>query len=278
MVKSLYRFLSKRHQTIHLDYHVDFKPRWGAEGLKPLKTILDKEKSEYESFINSMLEFKEDFHGIKKCNEEKDATLPCWNNEFLPGLDITSLFTVVAKYKPNKYVEVGSGNSTKVAFLAKNKYSPETEIISIDPYPRVEVDSLSNSIIRKPFEQCDLSVFEELEEGDVVFIDNSHRMLPNSDVTVFFLEVLPKLKKGVIVQVHDIYLPYDYPDFMCERAYSEQYALAIYLLNSQSFTPLFPAYYISQEKELANSFESIWNHPNLNGVERHGGSFWFRIQ
>ena len=141
MVKSLYRFLSKRHQTIHLDYHVDFKPRWGAEGLKPLKTILDREKSEYESFINSMLEFKEDFHGIKKCNEEKDATLPCWNNEFLPGLDITSLFTVVAKYKPNKYVEVGSGNSTKVAFLAKNKYSPETEIISIDPYPRVEVDS-----------------------------------------------------------------------------------------------------------------------------------------
>ena len=96
---------------------------------------------------------------------------------------------------------------------------------------------------------------------------------------VFFLEVLPKLSKGVIVHIHDIYLPYDYPQFMCERFYSEQYGLAIFLLaNSNRYKPILPNYFISKDNELSSIIEPIWHHTNLNNVEQHGGSFWLKIQ
>ena len=95
----------------------------------------------------------------------------------------------------------------------------------------------------------------------------------------FFLEILPKLKKGVIVHIHDIYLPYDYPQFMCDRFYSEQYGLAMYLLaNSDKYQTILPNYFITEDKELSSIIEPIWNHSNLNDVERHGGSFWFKIK
>jgi hypothetical protein len=94
----------------------------------------------------------------------------------------------------------------------------------------------------------------------------------------FFLEVLPRLSKGVIVHIHDIYLPYDYPQVMCDRFYSEQYGLAMYLLaNSEKYQPILPCFFISEDNELSAILQPIWNHSNLKEVERHGGSFWFKI-
>ena len=110
-------------------------------------------------------------------------------------------------------------------------------------------------------------------------MDNTHRILPNSDAMVFFLEILPRLKRGVIIHLHDIYLPYDYPQFMCDRFYSEQYGLAIFLLaNPDKYEILLPNYFISEDRELSEVIAPIWNHENLRDVERHGGSFWFRIK
>jgi len=144
--------------------------------------------------------------------------------------------------------------------------------------PRAEIDNLADKIYRKPFEDIDFDIVEMLDAGDILFIDNSHRILPNSDAMVFFLEILPRLKKGVIVHIHDIYLPYDYPQFMCDRFYSEQYGLAMYLLaNPVKYQTLFPNYFVSEDKELSTLLSPIWEHPNLKGVERHGGSFWLRI-
>ena len=144
--------------------------------------------------------------------------------------------------------------------------------------PRAEIDNLANKVIREPFENIDFNILDELEENDILFVDNSHRILPNSDSMVFYLEILKKLKKGVIVHIHDIYLPYDYPQFMCDRFYSEQYGLAMYLLaNSKKYEPILPNYFISEDKEISKQIELIWNHPNLKGVERHGGSFWLKI-
>jgi hypothetical protein len=92
------------------------------------------------------------------------------------------------------------------------------------------------------------------------------------------MELLPELNKGVIVHVHDIYIPYDYPQFMCDRAYSEQYVLAAFMLaNPERYKPVMPAYFVSEDKELADILLPIWEHDNLSGVERHGGSFWFEV-
>ena len=209
---------------------------------------------------------------------ETDANLPVYNNGFFPGLDIVTLYTIISKFKPQTYVEVGSGNSTKVAFQAIKDQQLNTKIISIDPYPRAEIDQLANKVIRSPFENINFDFIFKLKPNDILFIDNSHRILPNSDSMVFFLEVLPKVPQGVIVHIHDIYLPYDYPQEMCDRHYSEQYGLAMFLLaNSKKYQTLFPNYFVSEDKDLSQSLLPIWDHKNLDGVERHGGSYWLRI-
>ena len=93
---------------------------------------------------------------------------------------------------------------------------------------------------------------------------------------VFFLETLPRLKKGVVVHIHDIYVPYDYPQFMCDRFYTEQYGLMIYLLsNPDRFKTIAPNYFMSEDKELAQVLESLW--AELPKVEKHGGSYWFEV-
>jgi hypothetical protein len=148
----------------------------------------------------------------------------------------------------------------------------------MDPMPRAEIDALADKVVRRPFETVDHSELLDLEENDVLFIDNSHRILPNSDAMVFFMEILPKLKKGVIVHIHDIYLPYDYPQFMCDRFYTEQYGLAMYILaNPSRYQTILPNYFIFEDAELSKQISPMWDHPNLDGVETHGGSYWIRI-
>ena len=280
-LKSIYRFASKRWQTLHLDYHVNFTPRSRPEtgnGLKEIHAILDERKTQMEGEVKRILNYTEQLHAIRKRSDESNPLLPAWNNNFLPGLDIAALYMYIAERKPKKYMEVGSGNSTLVAAAAKNQYSTDTEIISIDPYPRADIDQVSQRIVRRPFEEVGTEWADELEAGDIRFIDNSHRALPNSDATVFFMEWLPRLKEGVIVQVHDIYLPWDYPQDMCERGYSEQYVLAAMVMsNPERYRPIFPAFWIAQQPDMQATLGPLWENKNLHGVERHGGSFWFEI-
>lgn len=280
MFKSIYRFLSPKFQTLFLDYKVAMKPRYGygKPAHQGLLEIIEVHRNEYNDFLANALNFKDQIQQIKTQGDEANANLPVWNNGFLPGLDIVSIYTMLAIHQPKKYVEVGSGNSTKVAFKSKTENNLTTEIISIDPMPRAEIDQLATTVIRKPFEAINYDIILNLEANDILFIDNSHRILPNSDAMVFFMEILPKLKKGVIVHIHDIYLPYDYPQFMCDRAYTEQYGLAVFLLaNPTKYKTILPNYFISEDKELSSIIAPMWQHENLSGVEKHGGSFWLQI-
>jgi hypothetical protein len=239
---------------------------------------VNSHRQSYAAFIQETLVHVDAIHRIKKTGEEQDSNQPAWNNGFLPGLDIVAIYGMLAKYKPNKYVEVGSGNSTKVAAKAKRELGLSTQIVSIDPMPRAEIDNLADVVIRQPFENIDYKDLINLESGDILFIDNSHRILPNSDAMVFFMEILPRLKKGVIVHIHDIYIPYDYPQFMCDRFYTEQYGLAFYLLaNPAKYQTIFPNYFVSEDKGLSSMLEPFWAHKHLEGVERHGGSYWLQI-
>ncbi len=281
MIKQLYRFLHPRFQNLFLEYKVELQPRYG-HGKPPhpdLLRLIEKHRLNYEGLLGKVLRYKEYLWAIQDAKVEKDATKPAWNNQYLPGLDIATLYMMLAEFRPGQYVEVGSGHSTRVAYKAKKEQGLDTKIISIDPAPRAEVEGLATEVLRMPFEKVDTGFLLDLGPDDILFIDNSHRILPNSDATVFFLEILPRLRPGVIVHIHDVYLPYDYPPFMCERFYSEQYGLAMNLLaNPGRYVPILPNYFISEDAALASVVEPLWAHPNLQGVERHGGSFWLRIQ
>jgi hypothetical protein len=278
-IKNLFKFINPRYQNLYSEYRIDFKPRYGhGNPAHPkLHEVVNRGRNTYLVYLQKILSLSSQLHSLEKSNNHPQFA--CWDNGFLPGLDILALYTMISVFKPRIYLEIGSGNSTKIAYMAKNENSSTTRIISVDPNPRTEVLGIADDIIRLPLEKVDLNILNELKENDIIFLDNSHRILPNSDSMVFFLEMLPDLKKGIIVQLHDIYLPYDYPQFMCERFYSEQYGLAMWLLaNPGKFEILLPNYFISEDKELSSLIASFWEHPNLRDVERHGGSFWMRIK
>ena len=280
MAKQLQRFLSPRYQNLFLENKVKFKPRYGhgMPAHPELYKIIDGNRETYMKLLRKALTYKKNIWTIRDVKTETEQALPRWNNGYLPALDMIGIYTMLSRFKPKRYVEIGSGHSTRVVHKAILEQELSTEFISIDPKPRTEIDQLPNRIIRKPFENNDFDIVNELNEKDILFVDNSHRILPNSDALVFFLEILPRLKRGVIVHIHDIYLPHDYPQFMCDRFYSEQYGLACYLLaNPDKYETILPNYYISEDKELSELIEPIWNHENLKDIERHGSSYWIRI-
>jgi hypothetical protein len=265
---------------LFLEYRVWFKPRYG-HGLPAHSSLYEIINSHRETYTEILQEVRLHIPALQQIKRKltgvSDPIQPVYDNGYLPALDMAGIYTMLVRYRPAVYLEIGSGNSTKIARKAISDHNLKTRVISIDPEPRTEIQSLADEIYRKPLEAVDLEVFTTLGENDIVFVDNSHRILPNSDAMVFFMEVLPKLARGVIVHFHDVYLPYDYPQFMCERFYSEQYGLALCLMaNPGRYVPLLPNYFISEDRELASILEPLWEHRNLQGLEKHGGSFWLK--
>jgi len=262
--------------NIELDYPINPKPRWTPS--KPNKALYDVIKSNegiYRHNLSLFLQFKEEFQAISRDLDPENPSEPNWLNGFIPGLDAVALYGFLCLNNPKQYLEVGSGNSTKFARKAILDNHLQTKITSIDPYPRAEIDQICDEIIRKPVENVDIALFEGLEAGDILFVDNSHRVFTNSDVTVIFLDVLPCLKPGVLVEFHDIFLPYDYPEEWNARYYSEQYMLGAYLLGGgKDIEIILPNCYISNTPGLHCILSPIWDDPSIGVVETHGGSFW----
>lgn len=272
----------KSSMFIRLDYRVDSKPRYG-HGKPPhpkIDEIINNNRQYYKEYLNSFLDFKNNYLEVtKRSDKNYQGTNPSWINGYLPGLDSVALYAFLCLNNPKRYYEIGSGNSTLFANKAINDHKLRTKITSIDPYPRASINSICDSIIRKPVEDLDPDMFCELEAGDILFVDNSHRAFMNSDVTTVFLDILPRLKTGVLVEFHDICLPYDYPQEWIKRYYSEQYLLASYLLaEGNKFEIILPNSFVSKDPELKSILSPLWNEKSMEGVENHGGSFWIRMK
>lgn len=132
-----------------------------------------------------------------------------------PAFDARTLYYKVREHKPKRYLEVGSGLSTYYASLAAAQNAAEgspMSITCIEPYPYDALRTIDGFDLIEGFVQ-DVPVerFEELESGDVLFIDSSHALKIDSDVAYLFLEVLPRIKPGVFVHIHDVHFPYNTP-------------------------------------------------------------------
>jgi len=288
----LYHFgrVLKRQQLVFIDYPVRPAARYGY-GKPPhpkLCELIAKDRAGYQATLEKFWEFKD---ALLKIPAQPSSPLePAWVNGWLAPFDLASLYCLVALNHPQRYLEIGSGESTRVARRAVRDQKLRTRIISIDPQPRGEIDSLCETIIRQPLESVELSVFDQLAPGDILFIDSSHRVFTNSDVTVVFLDVLPRLAPGVLVHLHDIFLPYDYPPEWRDRYYSEQYLLAAVLLGqSARFRIALPNAFVSHDGELSAVLAPLWHDPRFapaaptNGQTRQvadrsglGSSFWMR--
>lgn len=206
------------------------------------------------------------------------------NNRFFAGYDAKTLYCFVRHFKPKKVIEVGSGFSTLVfaqSLLKNREEDPgdDAELLIVEPYPRDFLrdgfPGLRSSLRETRVQDVSLSDFAALGAGDILFIDSSHALRIGSDVQYEILEILPRLRPGVIVHLHDIFLPGEYPrSWVMDRVrfLNEQYILQAFLAFNQQFEVLLaPRYiYYSHPEDLNRAF----------GTERENFalpvSFWLR--
>jgi len=273
----LLRHLWRRERPLWVDYPPEPLARWGhgRPDHEALTALLAEGSGAYRDCLTAVLHQKERLAAIPVTGIPATGE-PYWRNGYLPGLDAAVLYTLLATRGPARYVEIGSGHSTRFAARAIRDHGLRTRIHCIDPSPRAGVEGLASTISRSRVEDLPQgAVAAMVGPGDILFFDGSHRVLGNSDATVFLLEILPSLPAGVLVQIHDICLPSDYPPGWSDRWYSEQYALAAFLLGGGRGTRLLCACaYIGRDPALAATLDPLWAVPSLAGVERGGSSFW----
>ena len=194
-------------------------------------------------------------------------------NGYYTSPDAEVLYAVIRLAKPSLIVEVGSGNSTKLARTAIRDGGLDTRILSIDPDPRTDIDSVSDVVERRRVESMSAGdIAGRLSRNDILFIDSSHIVSVGNDVVFLYLQVLPLLKPGVLVHVHDFFAPYDYPEsWIVERRWpwNEQYLVQAMLSFGNRFEVLWAGHYLQRTR---NDFADLF--PQARG--RIASSLWLR--
>ncbi len=177
---------------------------------------------------------------------------PRWNQDWFPRLDAAAAYAVVRRAQPGRIVEVGAGHSTRFFARAVADGELSTTITAIDPAPRARLDGLDVRLIKNTVERTGERPFMDLDEGDILSIDSSHVLMPGTDVDVLLNRVLPNLPAGVLVHLHDIFLPDDYPEEWTWRGYNEQLGVAA-LLQGGEWQVLWSSRYASSRMTAAVS-------------------------
>ena len=194
------------------------------------------------------------------------------NNWMFSRTDATVLAGMLGHLKPKRVIEVGSGFSSAVMLDTRDRLGLDYSLTFIEPYPeRLEMllrHSDEAEIIREPVQRVDVSRFDILEAGDVLFIDSTHVSKTGSDVNHDFFNILPVLKPGVIVHLHDIFYPFEYPELWAvdeNRGWNELYLLRAFLTHSKAFeVMLWPHMLLSN------------GHKGIADLQEGTGSFWMR--
>ncbi len=171
------------------------------------------------------------------------------DNAYFNEADASAYYVMLREYRPRRVIEIGSGNSTRVARQAIADGELETELISIDPMPRVDIRDVADVVHQKRLEEMDLDFFRGLSGGDFLFVDSSHEVFVGNDVATIYCRIIPNLVAGVIVHAHDIFLPFEYPrDFATAYPqWGEQYLLHA-LVESRSCEVLWPGHFLERSR------------------------------
>lgn len=197
--------------------------------------------------------------------------------------DAEMLYSMIRDVKPRRIIEVGSGYTTlliteSIGRNLRDDPKDVCEFTAIEPYPPDYLKPLPLGVTRmlsSRVQTVPIDEFMALEAGDILFIDSSHVAAIGSDVCYLFLEVLPRLAPGVIVHVHDIFIPYDYPREWIRQSrffWNEQYLFHAFLLFNQAFDVLLPTHAVFRRcnQEFNRCFPSCGRH------EKQPSSFWIR--
>ncbi len=240
--------------------------------LPGIELNLDKQKK----FLQECLPF---YSEIPFPNEKENEFRYYFKNLYFTAPDAISLFFILRYFKPKKIIEIGSGFSSAVIMDTNDFFfEGNMEAIFIEPFPDrlnwfLSRSKKQNSYVlhEKKVQDVPDSEFFDLKENDLLFIDSSHVSKLGSDVNHLFFNILPKLKKGVVVHIHDICFPFEYPEKWVyeKRFWNEAYLLRAFLTFNDHY-----------EIILFNGFVSIKNHEwlkeNMPILLAEGGSIYLK--
>lgn len=250
---------------------------------------LDFNEESHKLILNEindyLVKFDKEFGHTNVSERQNNLKYTLLNGAF-EWMDARLLHYFLQKNKPRKIIEIGSGNSTLLTYNTKLMFNLDVDIICIEPYPSNYLKDLHKTgkitLIENCLENVDLNIFTTLTENDILFIDSSHVLKLDSDVMFYFTKIFPLLNKNVLIHIHDIFFPYDYPlEWLKEgRFWNEQYFLYTFLQYNTKFSIKFcnsySGYKYRNELELIqkNTYEKINN--IANGIFS-GGSIWLIV-
>lgn len=291
----LFRFLFKKTFPFWqaLGFHVI--PKHFCEPIPDTKSLKDSlwqtqselvgidinEEGQLQLLSRFTSEYREEYEGLPK----EKVSIPHQyyvNNHRFGNVDGEVLYCMIRHFKPRAVFEIGSGYSTYLSAQAilqnKKLSSHDCELTACEPYPNKTLEAgfpgLSRLLPCK-IQELPLSEFGRLKENDILFIDSSHVLKIGSDVQYEYLEILPRLNKGVIVHIHDIFLPAEYLKKWVKSYYwfwNEQYLLQAFLSFNDSFEVLWASSYmhLTHPDQLESAFSSY------DRQQHWPGSFWIR--
>ncbi len=200
-------------------------------------------------------------------------------NTLFESGDAEFWYQLIRLKKPPRIYEIGSGHSTLMAIRAIEKNREEDPGYScthvcVEPYEMPWLERTRITVIRKKVEDMDVAFFADLDENDILFIDSSHMIRPEGDVLFEYLELLPTLKRGVIVHIHDIFSPRNYLKtwLMDEvRFWNEQYLLEAFLSHNRDWKVIGAVNYLRH-----NHFDRLKAVAPFLTQDREPGSFYLQ--
>lgn len=203
-----------------------------------------------------------------------------YNNHSFEYGDSEFLYSIIRELKPKKIIEIGSGFSTRMSLLALNKNKADNpqysyEFSCIEPYEFHLISLLNVTHIKEKVEDIDIEFFKSLNENDILFIDSSHIIRPNGDVLYEIQNILPILKKGVIIHIHDIFTPNHYPYNWLKNhiLWNEQYLVEALLTDNENYEIIGALNYLKHNfwNEISSKLPVL-----AKNKDAEPGSFWIR--
>ena len=195
-------------------------------------------------------------------------------NLFYGTPDAEVYAAMIADVRPEAIVEIGAGYSTLVARRTIDRLGLDARLLVVDPEPRTDVAPYADEVIRAPVEEVGAGRLG-LTERSILFIDSSHVVRAGGDVPHLFNEVVPSLPAGAVVHVHDVFVPYDYPDSYRVRLYSEQYVLQALLSDSPRYRLLFATHMMCRREPEA--MRRVFGAEVARDPRLYGVSLWFEV-
>lgn len=275
---------------------------------KEIFTNIDFNDQSHKEILDSLEEELSDFNfhipGIDKetdrniiinnCAKNRDLNLrkKVFNyyqiNNAFEWMDGRMLFYFIKTRKPKKIIEIGSGWSTLVMYNTIKQFNLDTKIICIEPYPLPWLVAMHKENLIElhisDLQKTDLELFNQLEKNDICFIDSSHVVKYNSDCLYYINNIFPILKKDVLIHIHDIFLPYEYPESWYKegRFWNEQYFVYAFLMNNNKFKIKFANTYATKFPKLLDIQKNSYEFKVIKDINKSsafgGGSLWLQVQ